>query len=247
MKASPPFARWMRRRPGVRSAVLALLATAGGTAVGLAATPSALDSNSLQPTIGAPSLEAAPPVFSSPAENPAPPAPRMAVPGVRGPRGNPLWGISLKSLSVTRERPLFVPSRRPPAPPAVAGPPAAMPVKAAPPPEPDQPHLSLVGAIAGEHEGIGIFVDERTRDIVRLKTGENHLGWVLTSVKGREATLSKDRETIQLSLPAPTDTGTAGPPAMPGMPLGMNRPGMLPPGAGPRPNTNHGGIRDEDL
>ena len=206
----------------------------------LAATPSGPDSNTLQPATGSPSFEAGPsPGFVVP-ETSDQVRPRMAVPGTREPRGNPLWGIPLKSLSVTRERPLFLPSRRPPAP-AVAGPPAAPPVRAAPPPEPDHPRLALVGAIAGEHEGIGIFVDERTRDIVRLKTGDNHLGWVLSSVKGREATLRKDSETILLSLPAPTEAAApAAMPPMPGMPA-------TPPTTGSRPNTNYGGVRDEDL
>jgi general secretion pathway protein N len=121
-------------------------------------------------------------------------------------RGNPLWGIPLRSLTVTRERPLFTPSRRPPAP-AVAGPP---PVEAPPPPPPpsgpDRPQLTLVGAISGETDGIAIFLDETTRDIVRLRTGESHpSGWTLRSVKGREAALVKDEETVILVLPAPTD------------------------------------------
>jgi hypothetical protein len=67
---------------------------------------------------------------------------------------------------------------------------------------------------------------------------------VLTSVKGREATLSKDSETIQLALPAPSDLNGAGAPA--GMPPGMTQPGIAPP-PGQRRNTNHGGVRDEDL
>src|SRR6478735_9031959 len=46
------------------------------------------------------------------------------------PTGNPLWAIPLSSLTATRERPLFLPSRRAPAP-AVAGTPA---VVVAPPP-----------------------------------------------------------------------------------------------------------------
>jgi general secretion pathway protein N len=120
-------------------------------------------------------------------------------------RGNPLWGIPLRSLTVTRERPLFTPSRRPPAP-AVAGPP---PVEAAPPPPPppgpDRPQLTLVGAISGETEGIAIFIDDTTRDVVRLRTGESHSGWTLRSVKGREAALQKDQETVILALPAPDE------------------------------------------
>src|SRR5438874_11252103 len=66
------------------------------------------------------------------------------------PSGNPLWAIPLSALTATRERPLFLPSRRAPAP-AVAG----APVVAAPPPPPpqqqqEQPPLTLVGAIASE-------------------------------------------------------------------------------------------------
>src|SRR5881396_2769728 len=63
------------------------------------------------------------------------------------PSGNPLWAIPLSALTATRERPLFLPSRRAPAP-AVAN----TPVVAAPPPpspaQPEQPPLTLVGAIA---------------------------------------------------------------------------------------------------
>src|SRR5205085_5181002 len=47
------------------------------------------------------------------------------------PTGNPLWAIPLSALTATRERPLFLPSRRAPAP-AVAG----TPVVTTPPPPP---------------------------------------------------------------------------------------------------------------
>src|SRR5262245_5386505 len=49
---------------------------------------------------------------SAPAEQPA----RRVEPS-----GNPLWAIPLSALSATRDRPLFTPSRRAPAP-VVAGP-----------------------------------------------------------------------------------------------------------------------------
>src|ERR1700739_4453914 len=69
---------------------------------------------------------------------------RPAVPITQSaPTGNPLWGIPLRVLTATRERPLFSPSRRPPAPPAVAAPaPPPRPVAAAKPPEPDHPLLT---------------------------------------------------------------------------------------------------------
>src|SRR5262245_32324885 len=46
------------------------------------------------------------------------------------PGGNPLWGIPMSTLSVTRERPIFSVTRRPPAPP----PPKPLVEAPAPPP-----------------------------------------------------------------------------------------------------------------
>ena len=141
------------------------------------------------------------------------PAPRPAA-RAREPRGNPLWAIPLSALSATRERPLFLPSRRPPVPPAVAGPPVV--VVAAKPVEDDRPQVTLVGAVAGDSDGFAVFVDLRTNATVRLRTGQEHAGWTLSSVKGREAILAKDKETLVFALPAPGTNGT--PPVMPGAP-----------------------------
>jgi general secretion pathway protein N len=122
--------------------------------------------------------------------------------------GNPLWAIPLGSLSVTRERPLFTPSRRPSAPAAVAPAPVVQPRIAVRPVEPEHPSLTLIGTVVGETEAIGVFLDQATHNFVRLKAGEGHAGWILRSVKAREATLEKDRKTETLRLPAP---GTGAP------------------------------------
>lgn len=124
--------------------------------------------------------------------------------------GNPLWGVPLRQLSATRERPLFAPSRRPPPPPvaAIVAPKIAPP--APKPAEPEKPQLALVGTIAGEGESIGVFVDQAARAVVRLKTGENHNGWVLRGVQKREVTLEKGREKAVLALPEP-DQKRSGP------------------------------------
>jgi hypothetical protein len=116
-------------------------------------------------------------------------------------RPNPLWGISLASLKATRERPIFSPSRRPP---PVERPAPIQPQPSVSNSEPRRPLLALVGAIAGETDGIAIFVDEKTKDIVRMRTGESLSGWTLSSVKGREATLQKGPETsvLEILLPA---------------------------------------------
>ena len=113
------------------------------------------------------------------------------------PPGNPLWAIPLDSLNVTRERPLFSPSRRPPAIELASVP--SRPVPVVEPPQP--PSLSLVGAISGKHDGIAIFRNEATKGILRLKVGESHLGWTLREVTKREATLQNDRQIAIFGLP----------------------------------------------
>ena len=130
------------------------------------------------------------------AERPGMPA--ADVPAV----ANPLWAIPLATLTATRERPLFTPSRRPPAPPPpVAEAPRT--VVAAVPVEPERPHLSLVGIVAGPSDGFAVFINNSTRDIVRLKTGEGHEGWILRSVQGREAVLEKNQHSAVFELPPP--------------------------------------------
>ena len=119
-----------------------------------------------------------PAVIVRPPEAP-PPAPERTI------SANPLWEIPLTSLSGTRERPIFSPSRRPP-PPAVVAIPVA---KDSPPPMPprvERPQLSLVGTIAGDGQSFGIFVDQTTAAALRLKLGEDYQGWRLQAVQGRE-------------------------------------------------------------
>lgn len=145
-------------------------------------------------------------------------------------RGNPLWPLSITALSATRERPIFLPSRRSPRP-AVASPPPPLPVKLPPPMpgEPDRPKLALIGAVVGTTEAIAVFVEESTRNIVRLKTGEAHAGWILRSVKAREVILHKERQTVMLVFPVSPDKQTAAPQnVLPGLAQPTGAPGVLP-------------------
>lgn len=112
--------------------------------------------------------------------------------------GNPLWGIPIESLHATRERPLFSPSRRPPAPAVISAP---VQVKAAPPPPPSKPTLDLLGIVEGHDESYAVFINTTTHDIVRLKTGEGEDGWVLRSARGRKAVLERNDQTEVLELP----------------------------------------------
>jgi hypothetical protein len=115
---------------------------------------------------------------------------------------NPLWGIPLTQLPVTRDRPIFSSSRRPP-PPAVAPADVSKVVAVAKPSEPERPQLSLVGTIVSDGEGFGIFLEQSTNAVLRLKVDEDYQGWRLRSVQSREATLQKDQEVVSLPLPQP--------------------------------------------
>jgi hypothetical protein len=152
------------------------------------AVPSVPDSRPVwSPWIGSPRGNATSPVRSGD-ENPS----RATV------AGNPLWNVPLSSLHATRELPIFSASRRPP---VISHAPSATP----PPVVADRsgpPKIALVGAIAGEANGMAIFLDGTTKAVVRLKTGESYLGWRLLSVTGREATLQKDKERAILALSA---------------------------------------------
>jgi general secretion pathway protein N len=141
---------------------------------------------------------AANPVVAHNASSSVPPAATSPDAGTRHSigSGNPLWAISLASLTATRERPIFSPTRRPL--------PVAVKPVAKQSPSAAQPLLALVGAIAGDGEGIAIFLDGTTKGIIRLKTGETHAGWTLQEVKAREAILQKDHNTAVLAIPAPT-------------------------------------------
>jgi general secretion pathway protein N len=117
--------------------------------------------------------------------------------------GNPLWAIPLGSLSITRERPIFTSSRRPPAPATVAAP-RVEPVKqAVQPAGRERPSLTLIGTVVGKSEVVAVFVDTTSLNAISLKIGQTYTGWVLRSVQGRTAALQKGEQIETLSLPKP--------------------------------------------
>ncbi|MFS8039551.1 hypothetical protein ACI7BZ_21835 [Xanthobacter sp. AM11] len=114
--------------------------------------------------------------------------------------GNPVRTVPLERLAATRARPLFTPSRRPPSPPLKASPPA--PAASATATAPDPPRVALIGTVVGVSDAYGIFRIEATGSVVRLRTGESYNGWVLRSVRRRDAELEKDHGTEVLVLSA---------------------------------------------
>ncbi len=118
--------------------------------------------------------------------------------------GNPLWAVPLGTLSETVARPVFSLSRRPPPPLVVAAPPIPQAETKTPPPtEPDHPLLTLLGTIVGKFDSIGIFLDETSKNVIRLRTGQVHGGWTLRSVRRRVASFERDHleATLELSPP----------------------------------------------
>jgi general secretion pathway protein N len=131
--------------------------------------------------------------------------------------GNPLWSVPLSVLTATQERPIFSASRRPP-PRVVAGPriePVNLPVPPKPA-DPEHPPLALIGAVVGDNDAIAVFLDRANQGIVRLRAGETHAGWELSSVLPREVTLKKANQTEVLVLQR--QDGPAGSPGIPGLP-----------------------------
>ena len=192
----------MMRKLAIGITVLAISVHGGSSGSTSAVSNDALDADQADGTRAGPAAlssrtnPAAPMQVVAPPPAPVAPAPERVL------SANPLWAISLAQFPVTRARPIFSSSRRPP-PPAVA--PAAVPkVAAVPKPrEPERPQLSLVGTIAGVDEGFGIFLDQSTKAVLRLKIGEEYQGWKLRSVQGRETALERDQQVVTLVLPQP--------------------------------------------
>lgn len=188
------------RKYAIQILVLALPLCAGASA-SMALSDSLLDDQA----DGARSNGAVPSNWSEPTttvvEVTIPPS-KPRAPTERVLSANPLWAMPIKQFSTTRDRPIFLPSRRPPAPPASA----VTVAKAIVPPkpkEPEQPQLSLVGTISGDDDKFGIFIDQSTKAVLRLRVGEEFQGWKLQSVQGREAAFQKDQLSFVVALPQP--------------------------------------------
>jgi general secretion pathway protein N len=55
--------------------------------------------------------------------------------------------------------------------------------------------------VIGSTGSIGVFTDQATRAIVRLRIGEGHNGWILHAIDARAATLERNRREVTLVLP----------------------------------------------
>jgi general secretion pathway protein N len=79
--------------------------------------------------------------------------------------------------------------------------------------------LALIGAVVGDSDAIAVFFDRTSQKIVRLRPGESHAGWLLSSVLPREVTLEKADHAEVLVLKSPdVSPGVAGVPGLPVLP-----------------------------
>jgi general secretion pathway protein N len=177
----------LRQKSAVRSGTTLLcLATLGGSAAVAAAVIGKIDSNPAPALTNSATLR----------------EPNRSDPAREAAAGNPLWAIPIEVLAATRDRPLFSPTRRPPAPPVFTVAAAEQPRSR--PPEPERPPLLLIGTAAGETTAIAVFLDQTTKRTVHLRSGQSQYGWVLGTVYKKQVVLQKDRVVVYLPLSAAT-------------------------------------------
>jgi len=99
-----------------------------------------------------------------------------------GTSASPLAALPLDRFSVTRDRPLFSPNRRPPPPPPA--------VTVIPKLPPAPPSLTLLGVIMDGEEARAIV--QIANEVRRLRMGEDVGGWKVTQIEARKLVLSLD-------------------------------------------------------
>lgn len=117
---------------------------------------------------------------------------------------NPISAIPLSALSATRDRPLFVSTRRPP-PVALAAAPAltAPPPIEANPSESERPPFALVGTIVGRDARLALLRNSSTHLVTRLREGNAEMGWLARTVNNLSIVMEKGENVKTLALPSP--------------------------------------------
>jgi general secretion pathway protein N len=112
--------------------------------------------------------------------------------------GNPLWAVTLDQLPVTRDRPLFSPSRRPPPRPQA---PRVETVAAVPPPAARQPPSVVLLGIVTDADGTRALIRAGGADkIMPARLGDEIAGWKVSQIESRRLVLSSDDRTVSFAL-----------------------------------------------
>lgn len=116
---------------------------------------------------------------------------------------NPIASRPLESLSATRDRPLFAPSRRPPPAPAAS---VVRAVEATPIPPPS---VVLLGIVTEADEARAMVRTDASGKVVRARLGDEIGGWKVTQIEPRRLVLSIDDRSVSFSLFARTGAKAA--------------------------------------
>jgi general secretion pathway protein N len=111
---------------------------------------------------------------------------------------NPVAAQPLDELSATLDRPLFSPTRHPPAPPPP--PPPVVQVAAPPPPPPPPPNLTLFGVVIDGEGARALVRAGADKKLLRAQIGDDIEGWKVAQIEGRKVVLSLDGRFVTFAL-----------------------------------------------
>jgi hypothetical protein len=107
--------------------------------------------------------------------------------------------LKLDALAATRDRPLFAPSRRKPAPPPPVL--AVAPNLSAPPADlPRKPQFTLQGVIVGSGETLILLQDASTSESITVRSGDTMGKWRVFANSTYSVTLRSGDEQINLEM-----------------------------------------------
>lgn len=115
-----------------------------------------------------------------------------AHPDVAPPPATPLAAQPLDRMSNTRDRPLFSPTRHPPAPPPV--------VVAAPPPPPPPPDVALLAVIMDGEDARAIVLAGPAAKTLRVGIGDDIDGWKVGQIERLQLVLLLDGRTATFKM-----------------------------------------------
>jgi hypothetical protein len=111
---------------------------------------------------------------------------------------SPLATQPLERMSNTRDRPLFSPTRHPPAPPPV--------VAVAPPPPPPPPDVALLGVVMDGEDARAVVRTGAASKILRVGIGDDIGGWKVGQIEARQLVLLLDGRTATFTMFTGTNT-----------------------------------------
>ena len=122
----------------------------------------------------------------------ADPAPHTESHPDAAPPVSPLAAQPLERISSTRDRPLFSPTRHPPAPPPV--------VAVAPPPPPPPPDVALLGVVMDGEDARAVVRAGPAAKIQRVGIGDDIGGWKVGQIEARQLVLLLDGRTATFTM-----------------------------------------------